>query len=70
MFEAYQFIGWDRISELTSNQIFSSWLVDHMVFLGFLWSLWYAFTKITPWKWDDKLAEDVKQAVGDAVPKV
>jgi hypothetical protein len=68
----YEFEPWIRfISEMTSNQVFSSWLVDHAVFLGFLWSVWYAVTKLTPWTWDDKLAEDVKKAAQEAAgPKV
>jgi hypothetical protein len=69
----YVFEGWIRfISDVTSNQVFASWLVDHTVFLGFVWAVWYAITKITPWKWDDKLAEDVKAAAQEAAtgPKI
>jgi hypothetical protein len=63
----YEFIGWQALSDATSNAVFPLWVLDHSGFLMTAWGLWYAFAKITPWKWDDKLAEDAKKAVEDAV---
>jgi hypothetical protein len=66
----YEFIGWERFSYYTSNAVFSSWIVDHIVFLGVVAGIFAAIAKVTPWKWDEKLVADVKAEVKEHVPVV